>query len=40
MGIPSTIITGTIGYIVLGCLLLGGVFAMQGSGQLSKDNAA
>lgn len=40
MGIPSTIISGTIAYIVLGCLSLGAVFGMQASGQLSKDNAA
>jgi hypothetical protein len=40
MAIPSALISGSIAYFVLGCVALGIVFAMQASGQLSKDNAA
>lgn len=38
--IPGTLITGTIGYLLLACLLIGSVFVSRASGLLSKDNAA
>ena len=40
MGIPSTIVSGTIGYVVLGCILIGVIFGLRASGQMNKDNAA
>jgi hypothetical protein len=40
MSIPSTVITGTIAYLVLGVFLLGTVFSMRSVGKLSKDDAA
>jgi hypothetical protein len=40
MGIPSTLITGSIAYLVLGAVMLGVVFAMRSIGKLSKDDAA
>ena len=39
MSIPAPLITGTICYIVLCGVLVGGVFASNASGMLSKDNA-
>jgi len=39
MGIPSTIISGTVAYLVLGALLLGAVFGAKATGRLDKDNA-
>ena len=39
MGIPSTIVTGTVAYAVLGCVLLGVIFGMQATNTMSKDNA-
>ena len=38
-GIPSTIVTGTVAYAVLGCVLLGVIFGMQATNTMSKDNA-
>lgn len=38
--IPGPVITGTIGYLLLACLAIGGVFVSRASGLLSKDNAA
>jgi V-type H+-transporting ATPase subunit e len=38
--IPGSLITGTIAYLLLGCLMIGGVFVSRASGLLSKDNAA
>eukprot|EP00339_Tiarina_fusa_P011926 CAMPEP_0117036468 /NCGR_PEP_ID=MMETSP0472-20121206/25833_1 /TAXON_ID=693140 ORGANISM="Tiarina fusus, Strain LIS" /NCGR_SAMPLE_ID=MMETSP0472 /ASSEMBLY_ACC=CAM_ASM_000603 /LENGTH=75 /DNA_ID=CAMNT_0004746237 /DNA_START=58 /DNA_END=285 /DNA_ORIENTATION=+ len=40
MTIPSTLITGSIAYLVLGVVLLGLVFSMRSLGKLSKDDAA
>jgi V-type H+-transporting ATPase subunit e len=40
MGIPTAIISGTIGYLVLGAVLIGFVFSSRATGALSKDNAA
>eukprot|EP00934_Nitzschia_sp_Nitz4_P007898 Nitzschia sp. Nitz4//scaffold90_size81538//46654//47102//NITZ4_005323-RA/size81538-augustus-gene-0.7-mRNA-1//1//CDS//3329560023//7888//frame0 len=40
MSIPSTLITGTIAYLVLGVAMLGSVFGMRVVGKLSKDDAA
>ena len=40
MAIPSTIITGTIAYLVLGAVMLAMVFSMRSVGKLSKDDAA
>ena len=40
VSIPTTIVTGTIGYLLLACLAIGGVFVSRASGLLSKDNAA
>ena len=39
MAIPAAIITGTIGYIVLGLIGLGLIFSSRATGALSKDNA-
>jgi V-type H+-transporting ATPase subunit e len=38
--IPGPLITGTIGYLLLGVLALGGVFGGRATGALSKDDAA
>ena len=38
-GIPTPIISGTIAYLVLGLVGIGGVFGSRASGMLSKDNA-
>jgi len=40
MSIPAPLITGSIIYLVIGFLLLGGVFGASATGQVSKDNAA
>jgi V-type H+-transporting ATPase subunit e len=40
MYIPGPVITGTIGYLLLAFLAIGGVFVSRASGLLSKDNAA
>ena len=37
---PTPVLTGTIGYFILGCLGLGGVFGSRAVGVLDKDNAA
>jgi hypothetical protein len=39
MSFPTPILTGTIAFIVLGVLCVGGVFAGLASGTISKDNA-
>jgi V-type H+-transporting ATPase subunit e len=39
MAIPTAIITGTIGYLVLAFLAVGGVYGSRATGMLSKDNA-
>jgi V-type H+-transporting ATPase subunit e len=39
MAIPTAIITGTISYLVLAFLLVGGVYGSRATGMLSKDNA-
>jgi hypothetical protein len=38
--IPAPVITGTIGYLVLGLLGLGGVFGSRAIGVMDKDAAA
>jgi hypothetical protein len=38
-GIPSTIVTGTIAYLVLAVVMIGLVQAARGVGKLSKDDA-
>jgi hypothetical protein len=38
-GIPATVITGTIAYLVVGVVMLGIVQAARGVGKLSKDDA-
>jgi hypothetical protein len=38
-GIPSTLITGTIAYLVAAVVLIGLVQAARGVGKLSKDDA-
>jgi hypothetical protein len=38
-GIPSTLITGTIAYLVAAVVLVGLVQAARGVGKLSKDDA-
>lgn len=40
MGIPSTLVTGTIAYLVLGIVLIGLIFTARSIGKLSKDDAA
>jgi len=40
MSIPTTIISGTIAYLVMGIILIGVVFSARASGLMSKDNAA
>jgi V-type H+-transporting ATPase subunit e len=40
MSIPPTIITGTIGYLLLAALGLGLLYSSRATGVLSKDNAA
>ena len=40
MSVPTPIISGTIGYIVLGAILIGLIFSSRATGMLSKDNAA
>lgn len=37
---PISLITGTIAFLVLGVVCVGGVFASLASGTVSKDNAA
>jgi hypothetical protein len=39
MSFPTSLITGTIAYLVFGAILVGGVFAMLATGMMSKDNA-
>jgi V-type H+-transporting ATPase subunit e len=39
MAISGTIITGSIGYLVLGCIALGVIFSARATGMMSKDNA-
>lgn len=39
MSVPTSIISGTIGYLVLGAILIGLVFSSRATGVLSKDNA-
>ncbi|MGK3756921.1 MAG: hypothetical protein ACI8RD_009235 [Bacillariaceae sp.] len=38
-GIPPTLITGSIAYLVLGVVLIGLVQAARGVGKLNKDDA-
>eukprot|EP00529_Nitzschia_sp_RCC80_P040717 CAMPEP_0113458780 /NCGR_PEP_ID=MMETSP0014_2-20120614/10099_1 /TAXON_ID=2857 /ORGANISM="Nitzschia sp." /LENGTH=76 /DNA_ID=CAMNT_0000350315 /DNA_START=78 /DNA_END=308 /DNA_ORIENTATION=- /assembly_acc=CAM_ASM_000159 len=38
-GIPATVITGTIAYLVAGVVMLGLVQAARGVGKLNKDDA-
>ncbi|KAG7350524.1 ATP synthase subunit H [Nitzschia inconspicua] len=38
-GIPSTLVTGTIAYLVAAVVLIGIVQAARGVGKLSKDDA-
>ena len=40
MSIPSTLVTGTIAYLVLGIVLIGIIFSARSVGKLSKDDAA
>ena len=40
MSIPSTLITGTIAYLVFGIVLVGVIFSMRSIGKLNKDDAA
>jgi hypothetical protein len=40
LGIPTTIIAGSIAYLVLGFCMIGGVFGMRSIGKLNKDDAA
>lgn len=40
MSFPTPLITGTIAFIVLAVVCIGGVFAGLASGTVSKDNAA
>ncbi len=40
MSIPSTLVTGTIAYLVLGIVLIGLIFSARSVGKLSKDDAA
>jgi V-type H+-transporting ATPase subunit e len=40
MAVPAMIIKGTIAYLVLGLVCLGGIFSTRSSNLLSKDNAA
>ena len=37
---PTTVVSGTIGYLILGLLGLGGVFGSRAVGVMDKDNAA
>jgi hypothetical protein len=39
MSFPTSLITGTIAYLVLGAILIGGVFATRATGLMNKDNA-
>lgn len=39
MTIPSTVISGTIAYLLLGVVCIGIVFSGRATGMLSKDNA-
>lgn len=39
MSFPTPLITGTIAYLVIAAVLIGGVLAGLASGQVSKDNA-
>ena len=39
MEIPTTIISGSIGYVVLLCVALGAIQSSKATGMLSKDNA-
>lgn len=40
MGFPTTLVTGSIGFLVLGALANGAVFSSRATGMLDKDNAA
>lgn len=40
MGFPTTLVTGTIGFLVLGAIANGLVFSSRATGMLNKDNAA
>jgi hypothetical protein len=40
MGFPTTLLFGSIAYLVLGVVALGTVFTMSSIGKLSKDDAA
>jgi V-type H+-transporting ATPase subunit e len=40
MAIPTTLITGTICYLVLGAAMIVGIMSSKTAGLLSKDNAA
>ena len=40
MGFPTPILTGSIGFLVLGALGNGAIFSSRATGTLSKDNAA
>ena len=37
---PTPVLTGTIGYLILGFLGLGGVFGSRAVGVMDKDSAA
>jgi hypothetical protein len=37
--LPTTLISGTIAYLVLGAILIGGSFVMRAIGMMNKDNA-
>lgn len=40
MGFPTTLVTGSIGFLVLGALGNGAIFSTRATGTLNKDNAA
>ena len=40
MAIPTPVISGTIGYLLIGVILIGLVFSSRATGLLNKDNAA
>ena len=40
MSIPGPLIAGTISYLVLFVVLIGGIFVSMATGMLSKDNAS
>ncbi|EEC47346.1 predicted protein [Phaeodactylum tricornutum CCAP 1055/1] len=38
-GIPGPVVTGTIAYLLLGVVAVGGIYGSRATGMLSKDNA-